>query len=459
MGVPFIPLALGAGKLSLGTALGASKLALGSALVASKLAIGTAFTLGKVAGKGAVKGAVKGAAAGKKMASSMMKRSSTKGGAIGIKKKVVPVSALVNIKSLKPQSKEQSKKSSGVESIDSALDRIDSTLAGIIATVEDRSNLQRNVIGKKNIRKARVKKSIREDELESKKPNKFGMKIPKAFKSAFGIMDFFKNILIGGLVLFVLNNIEMIIDTLKDLFERIKKIGEGLKPLWDIMKWVGSTTIDFTKWLWTGQDAQEKKTTKAVEELGEDAVRKDLLRKANNPTLWERLTGVSAEAKEQLHFLDTGETKSYGLKPFEGKATGGLISGGMPYLVGENGPELLISSGSGYVLDAENTARFLTALDITSPAQVEEGRESFKPPDIKIGSRINLSSKVASLKTIPSYAISGGDTIVMMGGNEQPSVQSSGGSSGPVLIAGPSKKEVLNSFYDSRFKSSLYKVG
>jgi hypothetical protein len=438
MAFPLIPIVAGAGKLALGV------------------------------GKGLLGAGVKGAAAGKKMASSMMKRSSKKGDAIEIKKKVIPVSSLVDPKSLKPQSKEQSKKSSGVESIDSALDRIDITLAGIIATVEDRSNLQRNALRKKNIRKARVKKSIREDELESK--NKFGMKIPKVFKSAFGIMDFFKNILIGGLVLFVLNNIETIIDTLKNLFEKIKTIGESLKPLWDIMKWIGSTTIDFTKWLWTGQNAQEKKTAQLVEEFGEDAVRKDLLRKANNPTLLERLMGVDAEAKEQLHFLDTGKTKQYGktgwdwsIEKIQGKSSGGPISGGMPYLVGENGPELLISGGSGYILDAENTARFLTALDITSPAQLQEGRESLKPPVIKIAdqsSRINLPSKVASLKTIPSYAISGGNTIVLMGGNEQqPSVQSSGGSSGPVLIAGPSKKEVLNSFYDSRFKSSLYKVG
>ena len=98
--------------------------------------------------------------------------------------------------------------------------------------------------------------------------------------------------------------------------------------------------------------------------------------------------------------------------------------------------------------------------DMVTPEQLEKARESLKPPIIKIGdqsSRINLPSKVASLKTIPSY--SGGNTIVMMGGNEQPSVQSSGGSSGPVLLVGPSKKEVLNSFYDARFKNSLYKVG
>ena len=63
----------------------------------------------------------------------------------------------------------------------------------------------------------------------------------------------------------------------------------------------------------------------------------------------------------------------------------------------------------------------------------------------------------SGFKSAPSYGT--GNTIVLMGGNEQPSVQQSGGGSGPVLIAGPSKKEVLNSFYESRFKSSLYKVG
>ena len=61
---------------------------------------------------------------GKEMASSIMKRDPNQGAIQKIegKKKIDPVSPLVNIKSLKPQSKEQSKKSSGVESIDSALD-------------------------------------------------------------------------------------------------------------------------------------------------------------------------------------------------------------------------------------------------------------------------------------------------------------------------------------------------
>ena len=59
-------------------------------------------------------------------------------------------------------------------------------------------------------------------------------------------------------------------------------------------------------------DEQERKTQKNIEEHGEDKVRSSLEQKANNPTFWQRLTGESAEAKEQLHYMDTGETKSYG---------------------------------------------------------------------------------------------------------------------------------------------------
>ena len=100
---------------------------------------------------------------------------------------------------------------------------------------------------------------------------------------------------------------------------------------------------------------------------------------------------------------------------------------------------------------------------MVTPEQLEKARESLKPPIIKIGDQskgITLPSNVASLKTIPSYATpSGGNTVVLMEGNQQSSVQSSGGGSGPLLMVGPSKKEVLNSFYDARFKNSLYKVG
>ena len=59
-------------------------------------------------------------------------------------------------------------------------------------------------------------------------------------------------------------------------------------------------------------DEQERKTDKAVAEKGKDKVRAELERKANNPNVFERLTGQDAEAKEQLYKMDTGQTKSYG---------------------------------------------------------------------------------------------------------------------------------------------------
>ena len=186
---------------------------------------------------------------GAKMGAAIVKRDPNQGAVekkqtdIKVKTKVVSVASLLNTKSLESASKEPSQKSSGVDSIASALDGIDNTLAGIIATVEDRSNLQRNAIRKKNIRNARAKKSAREDQLESKKPHKFGLKIPKVFKSSFGtIKDFFSNIIIGGLLIFLLNNMVKVMDTLKNVYETMKnvitKIGDFLKPVWRAIKWI-----------------------------------------------------------------------------------------------------------------------------------------------------------------------------------------------------------------------------
>ena len=69
------------------------------------------------------------------------------------------------------------------------------------------------------------------------------MKIPRPFKSAFGaIQDFFSNIIIGGLVLVVLNKIDTVMDTLKNVYKTMKnvitKIGDFLKPVWRAMKWM-----------------------------------------------------------------------------------------------------------------------------------------------------------------------------------------------------------------------------
>ena len=453
---------------------------------------------------------------GAKMGSAIVKRDPNQGAVekkqtdIKVKTKVVSVASLLNTKSLEPASKEQSKKSSGVDSIDSALDGIDNTLAGIIATVEDRSNLQRNAIRKKNIRNARAKKSAREDQLESKKPHKFGLKIPKVFKSSFGtIKDFFSNIIIGGLLIFLLNNMVKVMDTLKNVYETMKnvitKIGDFLKPVWRAIKWIwpgnSPSGVSMVRDILANKNTQDlmdsgkidevkdeykrvEERTKKIESLFGDIGKvanlpKDDPQQYDIPTLVPLLKSVGATDEEAVRLAAIGMHESSG-DPNARNTTWpdnsyGLFQINMldepGYKLGEerrkkygitNADLLNPKTNAAVALDIMRTQgrSAWSTDDMVTPAQLEKGRESLKPINIKIGdqsSRINLPSKVASLKTIPSY--SGGNTIVLMGGNEQPSVQQSGGGSGPVLIAGPSKKEVLNSFYESRFKSSLYKVG
>ena len=453
---------------------------------------------------------------GAKMGSAIVKRDPNQGAVekkqsqVIVKSKAVSVASLLNTKSLEPPSKEQSQKSSGVDSIDSALDGIDNTLAGIIATVEDRSNLQRNAIRKKNIRNARAKKSAREDQLESKKPHKFGLKIPKVFKSSFGtIKDFFSNIIIGGLLIFLLNNMVKVMDTLKNVYETMKnvitKIGDFLKPVWRAIKWIwpgnspsgvsmvrdilankntqdlmDSGKIDEVKDEYKRVEERTKKIESLFGDIGKGAnLPKDEPQQYDIPTLVPLLKSVGATDEEAVRLAAIGMHESSG-DPNARNTTYpdnsyGLFQVNMldepGYMLGEERRNKYGITNEDLLNPEINAAVALDIMrtqgrsawstdDMVTPEQLEKARESLKPPIIKIGdqsSRINLPSKVASLKTIPSY--SGGNTIVLMGGNEQPSVQQSGGASGPVLIAGPSKKEVLNSFYESRFKSSLYKVG
>ena len=69
------------------------------------------------------------------------------------------------------------------------------------------------------------------------------MKIPGPFKSAFdSITNFFSNVIVGSLVIWILNNITTIMNTIKDIYIKIKDIvttvGKFLQPVWNIFKWI-----------------------------------------------------------------------------------------------------------------------------------------------------------------------------------------------------------------------------
>jgi len=462
----------------------------------------------------------KAASAMKKSASAIVKRDPNQGAVeksnIKVKTKVVSVASLLNVKSLKPLNKEQSKKSSGVDSIDSALDRIDSTLAGLISTVEDRSNLQRNSLRKKNIRNRAAKKSAREDELESKKPHKFGMKVPRPFKGAFGaVQTFFNNIIIGGLVLLILNNMDKIVDTIKGVYNTMKdvvtKVGNFLQPVWKALKWIwpgnSPSGVSMVRGILANKNTQDlmdrnkidkiadeydriNERTKTIKKLFGDIggvnlpkdLSKDEPQQYDISTLVPLLKSQGATDDEAVRLAAIGMHESSG-DPNARNTTYpdnsyGLFQVNMldepGYMLGEERRNKYGITNEDLLNPEINAAVALDIMrtqgrsawstdDMVTPEQLEKARESLKPPVIKIGDQskgITLPSNVASLKTIPSYATpSGGNTVVLMEGNQQSSVQSSGGGSGPLLMVGPSKKEVLNSFYDTRFKNSLYKVG
>ena len=108
---------------------------------------------------------------GAKMASAIVKREPQKDAIAKeqpkVKTKVVSVSSLMNVKSLESRDIKQSKKSSGVESVDIVLNNIDNTLAGLIGTLKSSSQLYKKEIRRKNRRKERAKRSEKEKSLEN----------------------------------------------------------------------------------------------------------------------------------------------------------------------------------------------------------------------------------------------------------------------------------------------------
>ena len=79
-----------------------------------------------------------------------------------------------------------------------------------------------------------------------------------------------------------------------------------------------------------------------------------------------------------------------------------------------------------------------------------------------LGNQSNINATLSrQIASFPSYANSGGTTIIAMDdGNNQPTVVQGGGKSNSLLLAvAPSAKEVMLNNYEFRVQSSLWKVG
>ena len=158
-----------------------------------------------------------------------------------IKKKIISTNLLLPQPEIKePPSTSEVKKSEG--NFKDIFSRINKTLNGIIESLKNRETNTKEEEKTKKKEADIEKRKDREDELEKgerKKTPKFSLKAPQ---DKFNIMRFFGNVLLGALVLAIFNNIEQIIETLKNVFQTIKdfltKLGEFFSPLWNGFKWI-----------------------------------------------------------------------------------------------------------------------------------------------------------------------------------------------------------------------------
>ena len=117
------------------------------------------------------------------------------------------------------------------------------------------------------------------------------------------------------------------------------------------------------------------------------------------------------------------------------------------------------------ILRTQGRRAWSTDSEVT-PAQLEMGEKTinrFNNTRINMGDQSslkNLSEKISSLKTLPSYSMGGNNTIIAMDSGSQSSpTQSSGDSSPMVIPLIPSRKQVMLNNYEYRVNSALWKIG
>jgi len=222
----------------------------GLAIGASKVVSGVGKGLLGV-GKGAAKAGVKTVKSGKKMASSMMKRSPKKGGAIV---KSSGGSLVASPQTLKPASTAPSTKKVGDRDIDSVLDRIDKSLFNMINVVAHSSKLKKKKAAAQQKQRVRTGRRMREGILESSVSvaKKIGSAATAPAEGLGQILrDFFGNIFTGSLVLWIIKNWYRILDWIKTGWDTLQKGIKALEPfakwLWGIAKWIAGPIVNLLR--------------------------------------------------------------------------------------------------------------------------------------------------------------------------------------------------------------------
>jgi SepF-like predicted cell division protein (DUF552 family) len=161
-----------------------------------------------------------------------------------IQKKTISTNLLLppaQIKALPPAA--EVKKDVKTGRLDDIFDRVGETLQGIIDVLSNRDQTQKEEETNKKQQAKVDEKKEKEEKLEKEAKKKpFKMPNIKAPEDKFNIMRFFGNVLLGSLALAIFNNLEQIMETLKNVFQTIKdfikKLGEFFSPVWGGLKWI-----------------------------------------------------------------------------------------------------------------------------------------------------------------------------------------------------------------------------
>ena len=260
---------------------GAGRLAVSGAKVAGRGAVRGAKAVGrgavrggKAVGRGAVRGAKaagkglrRGAKSGKKMAKNMMKRvedakeirkqmKARKGGGGG--------SGESTSSKLGPSSTGSSGGSTGNAAIDNALNNIDNAILGMLKG-------EQQSIKEANLEDTRTQRRRREGVLESGSKFIRGLasKAPKAMKKTFDAMGkFIKNVVIGSILLYILNQWDSIVEAFKKTVETLKELWKNLKPwvkgAWDFFKGIWKVVSDWGGKLFGSKDGEQESKMDSV---------------------------------------------------------------------------------------------------------------------------------------------------------------------------------------------------
>ena len=164
-----------------------------------------------------------------------------------VKRTVVSSEKLLNLKPLEKRQEQLSKEKSNTGTpLDASFNTINESLASILSIISNTNTFKKEKVKDNQKKEGKQRKKIREAMLEGAGRARVAAlsKLKGVSKPAFldTIGNYFKNLLIGSLVLFVVNQYERIKKFVENIFAKIQELFDSLTPVltpvWDSLKWI-----------------------------------------------------------------------------------------------------------------------------------------------------------------------------------------------------------------------------